>query len=77
MTLAANRGNISVQWLIKHISIEKNQGIQGLPLGGSRHLTLRCRIRTQSDTQSVDSEAPPVPDPSTGEPGWAEISACF
>ena len=32
------------QGLVKDIPIEKNQGVQGLPLGGGRHLALSCEV---------------------------------
>jgi hypothetical protein len=44
VALTADRGDLSDQGLVKDIPIEKNQGVQGLPLGGGRHLALRCGV---------------------------------
>jgi hypothetical protein len=40
LALTAARGDLSSQGLIKDIPMEKHQGVQGLPLGGGRHLAL-------------------------------------
>ena len=44
MAFTADRGDLSGQGLIKDIPIEKNQGVQGLPLGGGRHLALGGQV---------------------------------
>ena len=44
MAFTADRGDLSDQGLVKDIPIEKNQGVQGLPLGGGRHLALSCEV---------------------------------
>ena len=41
---AADRGDLSGQGLVKDIPIEKHQGVQGLPLGGGRHLALSGEV---------------------------------
>ena len=44
MPLAARRCDLAVQRFVKDIPIEKNQGVQRLPLGGSGHLAFGCEM---------------------------------
>jgi hypothetical protein len=43
----ADRGDLSGQGLVKDIPIENNQGVQGLPLGGGRHLARSGEVGEQ------------------------------
>jgi hypothetical protein len=44
LAFTADRGDLSGQGLVKDLPIEKNPGVQGLPLGGGRHLALSCEM---------------------------------
>ena len=44
MACTADRGDRSGQGRVKDMPIEKNQGVQGLPLGGGRHLALSGQV---------------------------------
>jgi hypothetical protein len=41
---AADRGDRALKRLVQDIPVEKNQGVQGLPLGGGRHLALGGKV---------------------------------
>src|SRR4029453_16879388 len=42
--ISAARGDLSGQGLVKDSPIKKTQGVQGLPLGGGRHLALSGQV---------------------------------
>jgi hypothetical protein len=44
VAFAADRGDLRGQGLVEDIPIEKSQGVQGLPLGGGRHLALSGEV---------------------------------
>ena len=44
LACAADRGDLALKGLVQDIPVEKHQGVQGLPLGGGRHLALGGQV---------------------------------
>ena len=44
LAFAADRGDRALKGLVQDIPVEKHQGVQGLPLGGGRHLALGGQV---------------------------------